>query len=95
MSDSSESDTQGAEDKAPSFPTKLTIVGVVLDPQNLSNPDGYSAMTSFRSTAATDYTFFAPSDGVTGTLYTSATLLVKGSANETRSTNRMKTPSNR
>ena len=82
MSDSGESDTQGAEDKAPSFPTKLTIVGVVLDPQNLSNPDGYSAMTSFRSTAATDYTFFAPSDGVTGTLYTSATLLVKGSANE-------------
>ena len=57
-------------------------MGVVLDPQNLSNPDGYSAMTSFRSTAATDYTFFAPSDGVTGTLYTSATLLVKGSANE-------------
>lgn len=82
VSDSGESDTQGAEDKAPSFPTKLTIVGVVLDPQNLSNPDGYSAMTSFRSTAATDYTFFAPSDGVTGTLYTSATLLVKGSANE-------------
>ncbi|WJO87316.1 FtsX-like permease family protein [Bifidobacterium catenulatum] len=82
VSDSGESDTQGAEDKAPSFPTKLTIVGVVLDPQNLSNPDGYSAMTSFRSTAATDYTFFAPPDGVTGTLYTSATLLVKGSANE-------------
>lgn len=82
VSVSGESDTQGAEDKAPSFPTKLTIVGVVLDPQNLSNPDGYSAMTSFRSTAATDYTFFAPSDGVTGTLYTSATLLVKGSASE-------------
>ena len=82
VSDSGESDTQGAEDKAPSFPTKLTIVGVVLDPQNLSNPDGYSAMTSFRSTAATDYTFFAPSDGVTGTLYTSATLLVKGTAAE-------------
>ena len=86
------SDTNGADgtnetngtDEAPSFPTKLTIVGVVLDPQNLSNPDGYSAMTSFRSTAATDYTFFAPSDGVTGTLYTSATLLVKGSANENK-----------
>lgn len=82
VSVSGESDTQGAEDKAPSFLTKLTIVGVVLDPQNLSNPDGYSAMTSFRSTAATDYTFFASSDGVTGTLYTSATLLVKGSASE-------------
>ena len=84
------SDTNGADgtnetngtDEAPSFPTKLTIVGVVLDPQNLSNPDGYSAMTSFRSTATTDYTFFAPSDGVTGTLCTSATLLVKGAAAE-------------
>lgn len=84
------SDTNGADgtnetngtDEAPSFPTKLTIVGVVLDPQNLSNPDGYSAMTSFRSTATTDYTFFAPSDGVTGILYTSATLLVKGAAAE-------------
>ena len=83
-------DTNGADgtnetsgtDEAPSFPTKLTIVGVVLDPQNLSNPDGYSAMTSFRSTATTDYTFFAPSDGVTGILYTSATLLVKGAAAE-------------
>lgn len=97
MSDSPESDTQsGAEtiavadetggaseaDAAPSFPTRLTIVGVVLDPRNLSNPDGYSAMTSFRSTATTDYTFFAPSDGVTGTLYTSATLLVKDAAAE-------------
>lgn len=69
-------------DSAPGFPTRLTIVGVVLDPRNLSNPDGYSAMTSFRSTATTDYTFFAPSDGVTGTLYTSATLLVKGAAAE-------------
>ena len=57
-------------------------MGVVLDPQNLSNPDGYSAMTSFRSTATTDYTFFAPADGVTGTLCTSATLLVKGAAAE-------------
>ena len=69
-------------DSAPGFPTRLTIVGVVLDPRNLSNPDGYSAMTSFRSTATTDYTFFAPSDGVTGTLYTSATILVKGAAAE-------------
>ena len=86
-SDTSDADNSGTNeasgtDEAPSFPTKLTIVGVVLDPQNLSNPDGYSAMTSFRSTATTDYTFFAPSDGVTGTLYTSATLLVKGAAAE-------------
>ena len=77
-----ETDGTSETDAAPSFPTKLTIVGVVLDPRNLSNPDGYSAMTSFRSTATTDYTFFAPSDGVTGTLYTSATLLVKGAVAE-------------
>ena len=83
-------DTNGADgtnetngtDEAPSFPTKLTIVGVVLDPQNLSNPDGYSAMTSFRSTATTDYTFFAPSDGVTGDIYTAISLTVSGSTDE-------------
>ncbi len=78
---SSQTDTQSA-DQAPSFPTELTIVGVVLDPQNLSNPDGYSGTTSFRSTSTSDYTFFAPSDGVTGTLYTGATLLVSGAADE-------------
>ncbi len=55
-------------------------MGVVLDPQNLTNPDGYSATNAFRSTATSDYTFFAPSDGVTGSIYTSATLLVKGAA---------------
>ncbi len=77
----SQTDAQ-SDDQAPSFPTELTIVGIVLDPQNLSNPDGYSAMTSFRSTSTSDYTFFAPSDGVTGTLYTGATLLVSGAANE-------------
>ena len=83
MSDSGESDTSGVSDEqTPEFPTELRIVGVVLDPQNLSNPDGYSAMTSYRSTATSDYTFFAPSDGVTGTIYTSVTLLVDGAADE-------------
>nr|WP_301887794.1 FtsX-like permease family protein [Bifidobacterium dentium] len=83
MSDSGESDTSAVSDEqSPEFPTELRIVGVVLDPQNLSNPDGYSAMTSFRSTATSDYTFFAPSDGVTGTTYTSVTLLVDGAADE-------------
>ena len=83
MSDSGESDTSAASDEqSPEFPTELRIVGVVLDPQNLSNPDGYSAMTSYRSTATSDYTFFAPSDGVTGTIYTSVTLLVDGAADE-------------
>lgn len=83
VSDSGESDTSAVSDEqSPEFPTELRIVGVVLDPQNLSNPDGYSAMTSFRSTATSDYTFFAPSDGVTGTTYTSVTLLVDGAADE-------------
>ena len=83
VSDYGESDTSAVSDEqSPEFPTELRIVGVVLDPQNLSNPDGYSAMTSFRSTATSDYTFFAPSDGVTGTTYTSVTLLVDGAADE-------------
>lgn len=77
MSDSAESDNQ-----APSFPTELTIVGVVLDPQDLTNPDGYSGTNAFRSSATSDYTFFAPSDGVTGSMYTAVTILVKGTADK-------------
>ena len=89
MSDSGESDTQDgksaarvtdsgeSDNQAPSFPTELTIVGVVLDPQDLTNPDGYSGTNAFRSSATSDYTFFAPSDGVTGSMYTAVTILVK------------------
>lgn len=77
LSDSGESDNQ-----APSFPTELTIVGVVLDPQDLTNPDGYSGTNAFRSSATSDYTFFAPSDGVTGSMYTAVTILVKGAADK-------------
>lgn len=77
VSDSGESDNQ-----APSFPAELTIVGVVLDPQDLTNPDGYSGTNAFRSSATSDYTFFAPSDGVTGSMYTAATILVKGAADK-------------
>lgn len=77
MTDSGESDNQ-----APSFPTELTIVGVVLDPQDLTNPDGYSGTNAFRSSATSDYTFFAPSDGVTGSMYTAVTILVKGTADK-------------
>lgn len=92
MSDSAESDTQDgkraarvtdsgeSDNQAPSFPTELTIVGVVLDPQDLTNPDGYSGTNAFRSSATSDYTFFAPSDGVTGSMYTAVTILVKGTA---------------
>ena len=77
VSDSGESDNQ-----APSFPTELTIVGVVLDPQDLTNPDGYSGTNAFRSSATSDYTFFAPSDGVTGSMYTAVTVLVKGASDK-------------
>ena len=94
VSDSAESDTQDgksaarvtdsgeSDNQAPSFPTKLTIVGVVLDPQDLTNPDGYSGTNAFRSSATSDYTFFAPSDGVTGSMYTAVTILVKGTADK-------------
>lgn len=77
LSDSGESDNQ-----TPSFPTELTIVGVVLDPQDLTNPDGYSGTNAFRSSATSDYTFFAPSDGVTGSMYTAVTILVKDAADK-------------
>ena len=94
MSDSAESDTQDgkraarvtdsgeSDNQALSFPTELTIVGVVLDPQDLTNPDGYSGTNAFRSSATSDYTFFAPSDGVTGSMYTAVTILVKGTADK-------------
>ena len=61
---------------------ELTIVGVVLDPQDLTNPDGYSGTNAFRSSATSDYTFFAPSDGETGSMYTAVTILVKGAADK-------------
>lgn len=77
VTDSGESDNQ-----TPSFPTELTIVGVVLDPQDLTNPDGYSGTNAFRSSATSDYTFFAPSDGETGSMYTAVTILVKGAADK-------------
>lgn len=94
VTDSAESDTQDgksaarvtdsgeSDNQAPSFPTELTIVGVVLDPQDLTNPDGYSGTNAFRSSATSDYTFFAPSDGVTGSMYTAVTILVKGTADK-------------
>lgn len=94
VSDSAESDTQDgksaarvtdsgeSDNQAPSFPTELTIVGVVLDPQDLTNPDGYSGTNAFRSSATSDYTFFAPSDGVTGSMYTAVTVLVKGASDK-------------
>lgn len=68
-------------EQAPAFPTDLTIVGEVLDPTDLSNPDGISS-EAFRRSATSDYTFFAPSAGVTGNVYTAISLTVKGAADE-------------
>ena len=85
--DSNNADTVGVAanadadaEQSPQFPTKLTITGVVLDPRDLNNPDGYSGMTSFRSTSSEDYTFFAPSDGVTGNIYTAISVAVTGAS---------------
>ena len=71
-----------ASQSAPSFPTELTITGTVIDPKDLSNPDGYSGATAFRNSLASDYMFFAPSDGVTGDIYTAISLTVSGSTDE-------------
>ena len=76
----SDANTDADAEQSPQFPTKLTITGVVLDPRDLSNPDGYSGMTSFRSTSSEDYTFFAPSDGVTGNIYTAISVAVTGAS---------------
>ena len=76
----SDANTDADAEQSPQFPTKLTITGVVLDPRDLNNPDGYSGMTSFRSTSSEDYTFFAPSDGVNGNIYTAISVAVTGAS---------------
>ena len=76
----SDANTDADAEQSPQVPTKLTITGVVLDPRDLNNPDGYSGMTSFRSTSSEDYTFFAPSDGVTGNIYTAISVAVTGAS---------------
>ncbi|NEG55258.1 ABC transporter permease [Bifidobacterium platyrrhinorum] len=78
--DAGDSDGEASQDGSPSFPTDLVITGVALDPRDLSNPDGYASKNAFRSTASDDYTFFAPSDGVTGDIYTAVNLRVTGAA---------------
>lgn len=64
---------------SPRFPNGLTITAVVLDPQDLANPEGYQS-GSFRSAATADYTFFAPSAGIAGNAYTAISLRVSGAA---------------
>ncbi|MBW3091241.1 FtsX-like permease family protein [Bifidobacterium miconisargentati] len=79
--DSSGSDAASADtsNETPTFPTDLTITGIVLDPLDLQNPEGYST-GAFRSSATADYTFFLPSDGVTGSVTTAISLGIRGSS---------------
>lgn len=76
-SSSAQSGDASTEESSTGFPTELTITGEVLDPKDLSNPDGIGT-AAFRMSLASDYTFFAPSDGVTGTIYTAISLTVEG-----------------
>lgn len=57
----------------------LTITGIVLDPQDLSNPDGY-AFTQLRTTSTVDYTVFTASQGVTGDVYSAVSVRVRGAS---------------
>lgn len=78
--ESGDSDANGerADDEtSPQFPTELTITAQVLDPKDLTNPTGY-VTSALRSPTTADYVFFAPSNGVTGNVYTAISLTVEG-----------------
>ncbi|KFI95255.1 FtsX-like permease family protein [Bifidobacterium stellenboschense] len=73
--DSAKDSSQSADStsRSASPRTKLTITGVVIDPRDLANPDGYASKNAFRSTASDDYAFFAPAGGTTGNATNSVT----------------------
>lgn len=75
--DTADADDDAGTETSPSFPTTLTITAQVLDPSDLTNPDGY-VTSAFRSPTTADYVFYAPSDGVTGNVYTAISLTVEG-----------------
>lgn len=75
--DSDNADTDKDAETSPEFPTELTITAQVLDPKDLTNPTGY-ATSALRSPTTADYVFFAPSNGVTGNVYTAISLTVEG-----------------
>ena len=79
--DSDNADTDKDAETSPEFPTELTITAQVLDPKDLTNPTGY-ATSALRSPTTADYVFFAPSDGVTGNIYTAISLSVEGAAEQ-------------
>ena len=77
---SGDSDANGEpvdDETSPQFPTELTITAQVLDPKDLTNPTGY-VTSALRSPTTADYVFFAPSNGVTGNVYTAISLTVEG-----------------
>ena len=79
--DSDDADADADAETSPEFPTELTITARVLDPKDLTNPTGY-ATSALRSPTTADYVFFAPSDGVTGNVYTAISLSVEGAAEQ-------------
>lgn len=52
-----------------------TIVGIVVDPANIANPDGPAA---FRSATASDYTFFTTRDAAKSDVFTAVYLTLSG-----------------
>ncbi|WP_337646513.1 FtsX-like permease family protein [Bifidobacterium pullorum] len=77
---SGDSDANGEpvdDETSPQFPTELIITAQVLDPKDLTNPTGY-VTSALRSPTTADYVFFAPSNGVTGNVYTAISLTVEG-----------------
>lgn len=65
-----ETDTAVFEQRA------YTIVGVVVDPANIANPDGPAA---FRSATSADYTFFVTRDAAISKVFTAAYMTLVGS----------------
>ena len=81
---SGDSDANGEpvdDETSPQFPTELIITAQVLDPKDLTNPTGY-VTSALRSPTTADYVFFAPSNGVTGNVYTAISLTVEGAAEQ-------------
>ena len=82
--ESGDSDANGEpvdDEASPQFPTELIITAQVLDPKDLTNPTGY-VTSALRSPTTADYVFFAPSNGVTGNVYTAISLTVEGAAEQ-------------
>lgn len=71
-----EFDIDAEEAEKPNFKnTAYTITGIVIDPLDVANNEG---TTAFRSTAATDYTFFVTPDDVDTDVYTAVYLTLQG-----------------